>query len=220
MYAWVQIHQIVNIKHVYFLYINDTSIKLLKITNGSHFMRNIFIIRIIKYFHVEVSYLDWFSTVIFQKKYAVVYNYIFLPCHFLKIQMHTVIYYFPQQTLPPYSLSSFLFLLSRCFSWSLLCIYFYLFLYYIYLYVALFHLFLKVFKICFKITEDWRIRLTYNWYDTSSLEIKGKHFSSNFQNALKIKSNQLFRRCIAWYWVQDEISLLNITKIASSIMSL
>ena len=196
-----------------------TSIKLFKITSGSHFMRNIFIIRIIKYFHMEVSCLDWFSTVVFQKKYAVVYNYIFLPCHFLKIQIHIVIYYLTQQTLPPYSISSFLFLLSRCISWSFLYIYFYLFLYYIYLYLALFHLSLKVFKIYFKVTEDWSIRLTYNWYDTSSVEIKGKHFSSNFQNALKIKSNQLFRRCTAWCWVQDEISLLNITKITSSIMS-
>lgn len=163
VYECVQIHQIVNIKHVCFLYINDTSIKLLKITYGSHFMRNIFIIRIIKYFHMEGSYLDWFSTVVFQEKYAVVYNYVFLPCHFLKIQIHIVIYYLTLQTLPPSSLSSFLFLLSRCFSWSFLYICFYLFLYYIYLYLALFHLFLKVFKIYVKITEDWRIRLTYNW---------------------------------------------------------
>ena len=173
VYECVQINQIVNIKHVCFLYINDTSIKLLKITNGSHFMRNIFIIRIIKYFHMEVSYLDWFSTVAFQKKYAIVYNYVFLPFHFLKIQIHIVIYSLTLQTLPPSSLSSFLFLLSRCFSWSFLYICFYLFLYLylffsicffsLYLYLALFHLFLKVFKICIKITEDWRIRLTYNW---------------------------------------------------------
>lgn len=85
-------------------------------------MRNIFIIRIIKYFHMEVSCLDWFSAVVFQKKYAVVYNYIFLPCHFLKIQIHIVIYYL--HTLKHYHLtiSSFLFLLSRAFSWSFLYI--------------------------------------------------------------------------------------------------
>lgn len=174
VYAWVQIHQIVNIKHVYFLYINDNFYKVVQNNKWVTFYEKYFYNQNYKkYFHMEVSCLDWFSTKwYFKKKYAVVYN--IYSCHATFLRSRSTLLLLPHtaNTTTPYSISSFLFLLSRCISWSFLYIYFYLFLYYIYLYLALFHLSLKVFKIYFKVTEDWRIRLTYNWYDTSSVEIK------------------------------------------------
>lgn len=77
VYAWVQIHRIVNIKRVFFTY-QWYFYKDVKNNKWVTFYEKYFYDQIIKYFHMELSYLDWFSTVVFQKKYAVVYNYIFL----------------------------------------------------------------------------------------------------------------------------------------------